>query len=109
MPLSLTNSAPTLLVRKEAFERTGFTRADVDRALTLTDEEFRVEGSLIAIGPVFEDAGFDALLAAFEAAGLVHFEDFFDLSGNWPEWIEVFVRGARGARGAHGAGETTSN
>ena len=47
MPLTLTPGAPTLLVRKEAFERAGFTRAQIDTSLNLTDEEFRVEGELI--------------------------------------------------------------
>jgi len=22
----------------------------------------------------------------------MHFEDFFDLSGNWPEWLVLFAR-----------------
>jgi hypothetical protein len=28
-----------------------------------------------------------------ERVGLVYFDDFFDLSGNWPEWLKVFVMG----------------
>ncbi|MBI1808356.1 MAG: hypothetical protein HYR75_00540 [Gemmatimonadetes bacterium] len=94
MPLSLTASAPTVLVRKEAFERAGLTRAEIDRALTLTKDEFRVEGPLIAIGPIYDDAGVEALVAAFEGGGLVYFDDFFEMSGNWPGWITVFAKGA---------------
>jgi hypothetical protein len=80
-----------MLVTKAAYERSGITRAQIDAALTLTDEEFRVEQGLIAIGPIFDDAGFAALVEAFELAGLVYFEDFFEMSGNWPEWLSVFT------------------
>lgn len=92
MPLPLSSGAPTLVVKKAAFERAGITRAQIDRALTLTDEEFRVEHGLVAIGPIFDDAGFAALVAAFEEAGLVYFDDFFEMSGNWPDWLSVLAR-----------------
>lgn len=91
MPLPLSSGAPTLLVKKAAYERSGITRAQIDAALTLTDEEFRVEQGLIAVGPIFDDNGFAALVEAFELAGLVYFEDFFEMSGNWPEWLSVFT------------------
>ena len=96
MPLPLSAGAPTLLVKKAAYERAEITRAQIDQALTLTDEEFRVEHGLVAIGPIFDDAGFAALVEAFEASGLVYFEDFFEMSGNWPEWLSVFTL-ARGS------------
>jgi hypothetical protein len=88
--------APTLMVRKEAFERAGLTRSAIDAALTLTDEEFRVERDLIAIGPIFSDEGLTMLIRAFEDAGLSYFEDFFEMSGNWPEWLTLYSA-ARGA------------
>ena len=91
MPLPLSAGAPTLLVKKAAFERAGITRAKIDQALTLTDEEFRVEHGLVAIGPIYDDDGFAALVEAFEKSGLVYFEDFFEMSGNWPEWLSVFT------------------
>jgi ABC-type glycerol-3-phosphate transport system substrate-binding protein len=91
MPLPLSAGAPTLLVRKDAFERAGLTRAQIDRALTLTDEEFRVEQDLVAIGPIFDEAGFASLVEAFEAAGISYFDDFFEMSGNWPDWMSVFA------------------
>lgn len=78
-------------MQKAAFERAGITRAQIDQALTLTDEEFRVEQGLIAIGPIFDEAGFVALVEAFEQAGLVYFDDFFEMSGNWPPWLSVFT------------------
>lgn len=91
MPLTLTVGAPTLVIRRDAFERAGLSRASIDAALTLTDEEFRVERDLIAIGPVYADDGLTALVTAFEAAGLNYFDDFFELSGNWPEWLTVYA------------------
>src|ERR1019366_4942020 len=91
MPLPLSSGAPTLVVKKAAFERSGITRAQIDQALTLTDEEFRVEHGLVAIGPIFDESGFAALMEAFEQNGLVYFDDFFEMSGNWPEWLSVFT------------------
>ena len=91
MPLPLANGASTLLVRRDAFERAGITRAQIDIALTLTDEEFRVEQGLIAIGPIYDEDGLAAVVDAFEQKGLVYFDDFFEMSGNWPEWLSVFV------------------
>lgn len=99
MPLEMAHEAPTILVRRDAFERAGLTRADVDLALNLTPEEFRVEGALIAIGPLTGDiAGDDAaerLTELLEGAGLEHYDDFFDLSGSWPEWLKLFAMATR--------------
>ena len=91
MPLSLTSGAPTLLIRRAAFELAGFSRATIDRALTLTDQEFRVERDLIAIGPIYSDDGLTALVAAFEEAGLAYYDDFFEMSGNWPQWLALLT------------------
>ena len=33
------------------------------------------------------------LIADLEDAGLTYFEDFFELTGNWPDWLSVFVMG----------------
>jgi len=91
MPLPLTQGASTLVVRKDAFERSGVSRAQIDEALTLTDEEFRVAERLVAIGPVYDADGLVALVDSFERHGLVYFEDFFEMSGNWPDWLSVFI------------------
>lgn len=91
MPLPLTQGASTLVIRKDAFERSGLSRAQIDEALTLTDEEFRVAERLVAIGPVYDADGLVALVESFERHGLVYFEDFFEMSGNWPEWLSVFI------------------
>ena len=93
MPLEISSRAPTMLIRKSAFERAGLARADIDARFSLTPDEFRVEGELIAIGPLYGDDALAVLTEHFEALGLVYFDDFFDLSGNWPEWLRVFVMG----------------
>jgi hypothetical protein len=92
MPLSVPFSVPTLLIRKTAFERVGLTRQVVDERLHLTPDEFRIEGGLIAIGPIPGDEELTTFVEELERVGLVYFDDFFDLSGNWPEWLKIFVR-----------------
>ena len=89
MPLPISSDNPTILIRRAAFERTGLTRAQFDERFNLTDQEFRVEGQLIAVGPLVGDEALDDLIAELEETGLVYFEDFFDLSGNWPSWLQL--------------------
>jgi hypothetical protein len=96
MPLRIPDSAPTLLVRKAAFEASGFARAEIDESLGLTDEEFRVEGEIVAIGPIFSADGLADLITELERRGLVYFDDFFELSGNWPDWLSIFAMGRAG-------------
>jgi len=95
MPLPLSHDAPTLLIRKRAFEQHALARADFDVALHLTADEFRVERDLIAVGPIYDSEGLSALIGDLESRGLVYYDDFFDLSGNWPPWLSVFAMGAR--------------
>ena len=92
MPLELSTSKPSLLIRREAFERAGITRAVIDEQLGLTDQEFRVEGNLIVIGPILDEDALQNLISDFEQAGLIYFDDFFDLSGNWPDWLTLYAR-----------------
>jgi hypothetical protein len=91
MPLAVPFGVPTLLIRKTAFERVRLTRQAIDERLNLTPDEFRVEGGLIAIGPIHGDEELTTFVEELERVGLVYFDDFFDLSGNWPEWLKVFV------------------
>ena len=91
MPISLSSTAPTLLIRRDAFERANLTRTMFDDALGLTDDEFRLEGSVIAIGPLVGETALIELIQSLENAGLIYFEDFFEMSGNWPEWLRLFV------------------
>lgn len=92
MPLSIPFAVPTIVIRKSAFERVGLTRQAIDDRLNLTPDEFRIEGGLIAIGPIHGDEELTTFVEELERVGLVYFDDFFDLSGNWPEWLKVFVR-----------------
>lgn len=91
MPLQIHPGAPTLFIRRFAYERSGLVRSAIDERLGLTSEEFRVEGDLIAIGPVHDAEAFASLLADLERLGLAYYDDFFELSGNWPEWLGVFA------------------
>lgn len=92
MPLELSTNHPSLVIRRRSFERFGVTRSAIDERLGLTDQEFRVEGDLIVIGPILDDSALQLLIGDLENAGLVYFEDFFDLSGNWPEWLVLFAK-----------------
>lgn len=91
MPIPLSATAPTLLIRKDAFERANLTRTMFDEALGLTDEEFRLEGAVVAIGPLVGETALVELIESLEQAGLIYFDDFFEMSGNWPEWLRLFV------------------
>ena len=93
MPLDISAGSPTLLIRRDAFERVGLTRQQIDERLNLTADEFRVEGALIAVGPLVGDTALDELLGELEGLGLVYYEDFFELSGNWPEWLRLYALG----------------
>lgn len=83
-----------MFVRKEAFERAGLIRADIDARYNLTPDEFRIEGALIAIGPLYDDDAFVMLVDELEASGLVYFDDFLELPGNWPSWLTLFAMNA---------------
>lgn len=96
MPIRLPHDAPTLLIRREAFERAELTRAAVDAWLNLTPEEFRVEGTVIAVGPVYDADALGQLVTALEEKGLSYFDDMIEMSGNLPEWLGVWVGEARG-------------
>jgi len=83
-----------MFIRKAAFERVELTRQAFDDALGLTPEEFQVDGGLIVIGPLVGESALTELIDALESAGLVYFEDFFELSGNWPEWLSLVAMSA---------------
>ena len=93
MPLRISEAASSLVVRRPAFESAGLARAQIDGFLELTDEEFRVEGDIVVIGPVFDAEALGQLVAELETRGLVYFDDFFELSGNWPSWLSLYAMG----------------
>jgi hypothetical protein len=94
MPIQLDHNRPTILIRQQPFESSGIARAEIDSKYNLTDQEFQVEAGLIAVGPLPSDDLLPGLIEDLEGRGLVYFDDFFEMSGNWPEWITIYVRGA---------------
>lgn len=90
MPIQIEPQAPTICIRREAFERSQLTRTVIDASLALTADDFRVEGDLITIGPLFGDAS-TQLIAQLESLGLQYFDDYFELTGNWPEWLSLYA------------------
>jgi hypothetical protein len=79
----------SILIRKEAYERLGIARGELDSRFNLTDAEFRVEGRLVILGPLPTDEMAGEIVEYLETSGLIYFEEFFELSGNWPDWLRV--------------------
>lgn len=96
MPLTISANLPTILIRKSSFESKALTRLELDTAFNLTDAEFRIEDDLIAIGPLANEDALPDMIAFLEDRGLGYFDDFFELSGNWPEWLALYARAGRG-------------
>ena len=92
MPLELAHNRTVVLIRQQAFEHSGLTRQAIDERYNLTDDEFRVEEGLVALGPLPNDEMLSQMIEEFEASGLVYFDDFFELSGNWPQWLVLYCR-----------------
>lgn len=93
MALEVPAGQSMLFIRKDAYERSGLTRETIDRRLNLTPDELRVDGPLVAIGPFPDDAELRQVLDELEALGLEYFEEYFELSGNWPSWLRLIVAG----------------
>jgi hypothetical protein len=98
MALELAHDHAVILIRQTAFERSGITRSAIDERYNLTADEFRVEEGLVLLGPLPSDDMLAELIADLEQNGLVYFDDFFELSGNWPEWLMIYARGAKVGR-----------
>jgi hypothetical protein len=89
--MSVSDGLPTVFILKEAFERAGLMRSELDTRFNLTDQEFKVEGRLIAVGPLPSDDMVGPLLEFLESRGLAYFDEVFELSGNWPTWLRLFA------------------
>lgn len=94
MALAIDRAAPTLFMRRASYERSGITREAIDARFGLTADEFRVEGDLVAIGPIPGEDSLADFIEELEQSGLVYFDDFFELSGNWPDWLRLYAQGA---------------
>src|ERR1700730_17060979 len=98
MALELAHGHPVILIRQGAFERSGITRRAIDERYNLTADEFRVEEGLVVLGPLPSEDVLPQLIDDLEQNGLVYFDDFFDLTGNWPEWLVLYARSAKAGR-----------
>ena len=98
MALELAHGQAVVLIRQTAFERSGIARSAIDERYTLTADEFQVEEGLVVLGPLPSDDMLPDLISDLEESGLVYFDDFFELSGNWPEWLLLYARGAKAGR-----------
>ena len=92
MAVELRSGGAVILVRQAAFERSGISRTAIDERYNLTDQEFRVEDGVVIIGPLPSDDALTGLIQDLESSGLIYFDDFFELSGNWPEWLLLYAR-----------------
>jgi hypothetical protein len=97
MTVELSHGRPLILIRQSAFERVGLVRSAIDARYNLTDEEFHVSEGLVVLGPLPSEDSLPQLIEDLEANGLIYFDDFFEMSGNWPEWLTLYARGVRGA------------
>jgi hypothetical protein len=50
------------------------------------------------LGPLPSADVVPQLIDDLEQSGLVYFDDFFELTGNWPEWLTVYARGVKAGR-----------
>lgn len=98
MPLELAHGHAVVLIRQSAFEDSGITRSAIDERYNLTADEFRVEEGLVVLGPLPSDDILPSLIDDLEQSGLVYFDDFFEMSGNWPDWLTLYARGAKTGR-----------
>ena len=98
MPLELAHGDVVVLIRQSAFEASGIIRSAIDERYNLTSDEFRVEDGLIVLGPLPSEDMLPALIDDLEESGLVYFDDFFELSGNWPDWLALYARAVKSRR-----------
>jgi hypothetical protein len=89
MSLMISAGAPTLFIRRAAYEKSGLRRVEVDERLGLTADEFRVDGDLVVLGPIPDPESVADIINELEESGLAYFDDFFELSGNWPDWLKL--------------------
>ena len=44
------------------------------------------------IGPLPSEDMLPEVIEDLEKNGLTYFDEFFDLSGNWPDWLMIYAR-----------------
>lgn len=97
MAVQIASGASTLFIRKTVFEQVGLTRERLDNRLNLTADEFRIERNLIAVGPIHATDELPGLFDELEGLGMIYFDDFFELSGGWPDWLRLYASSEGGA------------
>ena len=93
MALSVPTGAPTLFFRRQAYEASGLTRAQIDERLGLTTDEFRVEGDLVAV-VIDKTALHPSAAAATESPPSINLEQ---IEGSGAS----LIRPVPGQRGSH--------
>ena len=78
MPIAVPAGLPSIFIRKEAFERSGLARSEIDQRFNLTDAEFRVEGALVVVGVL------SSVVAAFFYVRVIVLMFFSDPVGDGP-------------------------
>ena len=73
-------------------------RSAIDERYNLTADEFQVEDGFVVLGPLPSDEMLPSLIDDLEQSGMVYFDDFFELSGNWPDWLTLYARGVKTRR-----------
>jgi hypothetical protein len=95
MPLELARGRSVILIRQQAYERAGLIRHSLDERYNLTPTEFAVQEGLVILGPLPSDELVSTLIDDLEQNGLVYFDDFFEMTGNWPDWLALYARSAK--------------
>jgi hypothetical protein len=93
MPLEASHDRSVIIIRQDAYEKSGISRVALDERFNLTPEEFQVQEGLVVLGPLASDEMLTEMISELEQNGLVYFDDFFELTGNWPNWLTLYVRG----------------
>jgi hypothetical protein len=95
MPLELAHGRSVILIRQQAYENAGLIRYAVDERYNLAPNEFAVQEGLVILGPLPSDELLPSVIDDLEQSGLVYFDDFFEMSGNWPDWLALYARNAQ--------------
>lgn len=95
MPIELARDRSVILIRQEAYEQAGIIRHALDQRYNLGPEEFIVQEGLVVVGPLPSDDLLPRMINDLEQTGLVYFDDFFEMSGNWPSWVSLYARNSK--------------
>jgi hypothetical protein len=94
MSHELAHGRSVILIRQGAYQRVGIIRHALDERYSLAPDEFAVEEGLVILGPLASDDFLSRIISDLEESGLVYFDDFFEMSGNWPDWLALYARNA---------------